>query len=432
MKRIKLVLVFALACLMLAGLVACGGGSSESKPQLVEVTRGDIMVSVSADGNLSLIRDRKLAFGTSGTITEIDVEQGDPVTEGQVLARLDTTSLELAVKSAELGVKAAEIDLEVAQNSYSQITYPYTYRTFALDIPESVAAISDAQRQIKEAQEVLAVGLSSDQYWQIWHNLKDAENNLVEAEGKLARGQGEDVFGSRIIPVASFWTLRAAQLQMEKAQVALDSAQNSLTSAEDQLAKAVIVAPFDGVVAKTDVKEGNILSSVNYATKTIIELIDPNRMELSADVDEIDVPSVKLGQKAIISFDALPNLQLGGEVIAICPLATEEAGLVLYEVKIDFDVPEGSGLKSGMTATADIVLDERSDVLLVPSRAIGRDSSGSPVVEVMVDGEVEERAVLPGISDSFHTEIIDGLSESETVVIQARARTNTSGGLFGG
>jgi len=148
MKRIKLVLVFALACLMLAGLVACGGGSSESKPQLVEVTRGDIMVSVSADGNLSLIRDRKLAFGTSGTITEIDVEQGDPVTEGQVLARLDTTSLELAVESAELAVKAAEIDLEVAQNSYSQITYPYTYRTFALDIPESVAAISDAQRQM--------------------------------------------------------------------------------------------------------------------------------------------------------------------------------------------------------------------------------------------------------------------------------------------
>jgi len=401
-NRVKTVLMLALACLLVVSLGACAGQAEEGQLQLVEVSRGDLMVTVSADGNLSFVKDRKLTFGISGTIAEVNVEEGERVSEGTVLAKLDTISLDLAAK-------AAEADLGIAAANYSKLTYPYTYSTFALDIPTALAAMADAKRELNKAGEALEMGLSLEQYWQVWQGLEQAEEKLTEATQSLARGRGEDVFASGILNVADFWTVRAAQLGMEKAQVALDMANNDLK-------KAVMVAPFDGIVATVNIKEGDNLSAMDYATRTIIELIDPSSMELSAEVDEIDVPNVKPGQRAIISVDALPGVELEGEVVSVSPVATEESGLVLYKIKVSFEAPEGSGLKAGMSATADIVVSERSGVLLVPSRAVGEDSQGKPVVKVMVKGKIEERAVVIGMSDGSQTEIVSGLDEGEVVV----------------
>ena len=423
-KKIKLGLILALACLLLVSLSACGGQEDEIEQQLFEVTRGDLVLTVSADGNLSLPRHQKLTFGIAGTVAKVNVEEGDRVTEGQVLASLDTASLELAIRTAE-------IDLEMATDNYRKITYPYTYSTLTLDVPASLALIGGAQRELDEALEVMQkLGQSREQYsweqyWDVWHNLKDAQDNLVKARENLARGYGQDVIATGILRPTDFWTLRAAQLAMEKAQLALDNANNDLE-------KAVIIVPFDGVIAAVDIKKGDSLSAMDYATKTIVELIDPSSMELKAEVDEIDIPGVRLWQRAIISVDALPDLQLEGRVISIYPLSIEEAGLILYKVKIGFDVPEYSGLKAGMSATADIIISKRSNVLLVPSRAIGQDSSGNPMVKVMVDDQIEDRLVVIGISDDYQTEIVAGLNEGEVVVIERRVKPESAGGFFGG
>jgi len=428
------IVAIGLLCLALVSPTACGEQASESQQQLVEVTRGDIALEVTAEGNLSLPWHRELAFGTSGTIAKINVEQGDRVTKGQMLASLNTTSLEQAVKAAELAVKTAEIDLELAMNDYRQITYPYTYQTFFFDVPASIADMSDAQRELNEALEIMkqGLGLSGEQYWEVRHRLEQAQDDLIEAREKLARGRGDDVFQSELLSVRGYWTLRAAELEAEKAQVALDNAGNDLDEAITDLEKAVILAPFDGAIADVDVKQGDKLSSTNYATTTIIEIIDPTIMELKAELDEIDIPGVELNQRAIIEIDALPALQLEGEVTYIYPVSTEESDVVLYEVTISFDVPLGSGLKSGMSATAEIVMDERSHVLLVPNRAIKQDSQGNPVVEVMVDEQIQERPVALGISDGYETEIVDGLREGEIVVIERRAEPEPSGGFFFG
>jgi len=424
-KTIRLGVVLTLVCLIVVSLAACGGKAEEIERQLVKVSRGDLTLTVSADGNLELPKYRKLTFGTSGTVAEVNVEEGDRVTEGQVLARLDTTDLELAVRNAE-------IDLEMATDNYRKITYPYDYRTWAIDVPAAVTYTGDAQRELDEAMATLQeLGMSQeqyswDQYWDVWHSLKRAQDDLVKARDQLIRGYGQDVFTSGILPMRDFWTLRAAELEMKKAQLALDNAKSNLE-------KAVIVAPFDGVIATANVKEGDKLSSMDYATKTIFELIDPTTMELNAKVDEIDIPDVRLNQKAIISVDALPELHLEGKVTAISTLPTEESGLIMYKVKISFDVPEYSGLKAGMSASADIVTDERNNVLLIPNRAIEMDSSGNPVVKVMVGEQIEERQVVTGISDGLQTELISGLDEGETVVVERRVKQETGGGgLFSG
>ena len=189
MKSWRIVTVLLL-CLTLAGAMACSpfGGDEEAGQQLVKVVRGDLTVSVSGSGNIEVSNEAKLAFGVGGRIDKIYVEEGDNITEGDMLTRLDTISLEQAVKTAELAVKTAEIDLELAMNDFREITYPYTYHTLFFDVPVSIAAIGDAQRQLKEAQEALEIGLSFDQYWEVWRQLKQAQDSLIEAREKLALG----------------------------------------------------------------------------------------------------------------------------------------------------------------------------------------------------------------------------------------------------
>ena len=435
-RRITVLVV----CLALAAQAACGcgnGSDEEIKHQLAEVVRNDLTVEVSGSGNIGVSNEIDLSFEVGGKVDEIYVSEGDRVTEGEALARLDTTSLEQAVKTAEQAVRAAEIDLESATNNFRQITYPYTYYTFAFGVPEATVAIGDAQRQIREALEVMEeLGKSREQYsweqyWEVQHQLKQAENSLVEAKSKLDRGKGEDVFTSGLIPVTNYWTLRSAQLAMDKAQVALDKAKDDLDTAKDKLEKATITAPFDGLAAAVYVKEGDILASPTVASRPVIHLIDPAGMELTVEVDEIDIASVEPGQKVIIELDALPELQLEGEVVSISSLPEAQATVVAYEVKIAFDVPPDAGVKVGMSADADIIIAERSNVLLVPDRAIDADSQGNSVVKVVVaEGETETRPVVTGISDGLQTEIISGISEGETVVIEIRVKSTSPMGLF--
>lgn len=417
-------------CLVLISLTACGRQTPETQQQLVEVTRGDIVLSITAEGTLSLPWHRELTFGTTGTITKINVEEGDGVVKGQELASLDTTSLERTIRTAELAVRSAEMDLESATNSLTELTTPYPFLTFAFAFPESLDAVRAAQSYIEEAQKELVLGLKGEPYdmAEMKEKLRLARERLDEAESKLATGLGEG-----IIPSETYWTIRAAQITVEKAQIALDGAINDVDKARIELEKAVIIAPFDGVIAAVNVKEGDKLSSMNYATTTIIELIDPTIMELKAELDEIDIPDVELNQRAIIEVDALPALQLEGKVTYIDPVSTEESGVVLYEVTISFDVSAGSGLRSGMSATAEVVTDGRSNVLLVPNRAIEYDDQNNPVVKVMVDEQIQEKSVVLGISDGYDTEVLAGVGEGDTVVIEIAVKEEPSGGfMFGG
>ncbi|MFC2068798.1 efflux RND transporter periplasmic adaptor subunit [Chloroflexota bacterium] len=205
------------------------------------------------------------------------------------------------------------------------------------------------------------------------------------------------------------------------AEALLELAERSVTEAQKQLTEAIITAPFDGTVARVDAKEGDIVSSPAMALQPVIRLIDLASMELVAEVDEIDIAEVKTEQKAIIEVDALPALELEGRVTSISQLPSPQAGVVLYEVKISLDANEGLGLRVGMSATADIIISERKNVLLVSSRAVQQDSHGQTIVEVMVNEQIEERVVVTGISDGIQTEIVKGLSEGEIAVIRTRS-----------
>ena len=388
-----------LLCLVLAGTAACAGeGDEEVYWQPAEVVRGDLTVIVSASGNIGISNEAKLAFGSSGKIDKLYVEEGDEVTEDDALARLDTGPLELALTQAQAALAQAEYILDKTEN-------PYTRK----EIRDAKDDVEDAEDYLNYAKAMLAQAyLDNDEeaisQWETEVYL--AQINLDIAEDKL-----------------DAMTFDPDDDEIEILEMQVDAAEQALTEAQKQLDEATITAPFDGLVASVYVEEEDIIS----AAMPILHLIDLTSIELDAEVDEIDIPDVKLGQRAIIEVDALPALQLEGKVISIALLPSTLAGLVVYEVKISLDVPPDSEPKVGMSATADIIIHQRSNVLLVPERAVTQDSQGNPMVWVMVNEQIEERSVGVGISDGYQTEIVSGLQEGDVVVWETKVKPSAPG-----
>ncbi len=420
-NRLKIMaLALSLTLLISSATAGCGNQANQNQNQQVTIKRSDITIKVSADGNLSLIKERKLTFGTSGTVTEINADEGDLVKKGDVLARLDTESLDLAVDTAELALKSATIDVEIATDAWKQITYPYTYYTFAFGVPESLAAISDAQNRLEDLQSGLSESMTAEQYNEVQNNLGKAMDNLITAREKLGRGEGPDLFLSGQLPLSDFWTLREAQLNLDKANLALDRAANDLKRAQDELPKTVITAPFDGLIAQSNLKVGDKLSSGEYNSRVVFDIIDPGQLELKATVDEIDIPLVTLGQEAEISLDALPEVTPTGMVTYISPLSHTEGGVIVYDIKVAVDARKYPAMKPGMTAKADVIIERHTGVLTVSERAIYENAKGGPAVKVKAGTLIEERVIKTGLSDGIETEVTEGLKEGDSVVIERR------------
>jgi len=421
-KRRKIVAVI-LSCLVLVCVLGCrpiggGGGEAEFSGELVSVVRGDLMISVGGSGSVGVANEVDLFFDNGGEVDRIYVEEGDEVSRGRRLAVLvprDKEALELAVTRAEVALMQAEYSLDKAENPYTDD-----------EIEDAEQAVEDAEDFLDLADDMLRYVLQHGSEWEV----QQWQMEVLSAEIQLE--MAED-------------TLDTMLNERDEDQIAI--LKKEVTAAEQALAEArraleteVMVAPFAGVVSGVNVEEGDVIPAPGVAQVAVMHLIDTGVMELVVELDEIDIPGVIPGQRSIIEVDALPELELEGRVSSISPLPREEAGVVFYSVKIGFDVPPASGLRGGMSATADVVLSDRSDVLLVPDRAIKYDAQGNTVVQVMVVGEpegtreIEERPVVTGVSDGFRTEIISGLGEGEMVVIEVPAEASapsSPGFMFG-
>jgi RND family efflux transporter MFP subunit len=209
-----------------------------------------------------------------------------------------------------------------------------------------------------------------------------------------------------------FWTIRAAQLGMGKAQLALDKANADLEN-------ATITAPFDGVVANVYAKQGDIIPSPLASPQIIMYLVDTTDIEVDINIDEMDVPSVQAGERAIINIDALPGTTLNGTVTSVATAPNAQAvatGATIYVAKVNFTIPQGLATKVGMNVRVDIVTNEHKNVLLLPNDAIKKDNQGKSYVEIMNNRQVITKPVVIGLSNSTQTEIVSGLNEGDNVM----------------
>jgi len=366
----KWLIVVTVICLVSVFFTGCLGSNNEVQ-ETAEAMRGDLVISVDVSGNLEMPRKVDLSFGTSGMIKAIMVGEGDRVVKGQTLAKLDAPILEANVAMAELNLE--------------QTIYPYYSYTHASNVPGTWLALDEAKNDLEEAQELLDEG-----------KIDEAQLLLEQVEQSLDKAKEKSKSRIWSLPLS----VKMAELQLDQAQAELD--------------KAIITASFDGVVAAVYIKEGQQLSAMTYANPAIC-LIDPSEIKLSGVIDEIDVPKVKLGQEAVITLDALPDKEVKGRVTFISPASTVQTGVVFYETTIALENPDEE-LKDGMSASAEIVIEQHDDVLLIPNRAI-QGSLEKPWVQVVTNGQIEERQISMGLNDGMYTEVLSGLEEGEEVVL---------------
>ena len=335
--------------------------------------------------------------GTSpeSTLTTVNVTRGDIVRTVLVDGNLEMPH------KADLSFGATGTVTEVLVDEGNNVTKDQVLAR--LDAPSLESSVEMAELQVEIAEE--RVKTARAQY-------EIAQINLDEG----VQGQSEDVLELQVDIAKASW--KTARLNLETAEL-------SLESAELNLEKAVIIAPFDGVVADITINEGKDVSTATLATPAI-SLIDTSEIEMRGFFDEIDIAVVQLGQEANILLDALPDEEVKGRVAFISPVGTIRTGVVSYDTTITLVNP-AEVLRDGMTATAEVIIERRDDVLFIPNRAI-RGTWENPTVLVLVDEQVEEREITLGLSDGINTEVLSGLDEGEKVELPAYGERQ--GGFF--
>ncbi|MFA5917154.1 MAG: efflux RND transporter periplasmic adaptor subunit [Candidatus Gracilibacteria bacterium] len=219
---------------------------------------------------------------------------------------------------------------------------------------------------------------------------------------------------------------------IKKANNSIDQALMKLETANKGLDDYRLESPFDGVVRKIDYMVGdNILSD----SEKYIYIENPDLLEITVNLDQIDIMKVKVGTKATVTFDALPNKPVTAEISSIDPTPIQSSGVVSYEIKIVLDNKDfNKTILSGMTANIEIVTEEKEKTLLVSSTAVTTES-GSTYVTLMKNNSPTKTEVVTGISSGGKTEIVSGLSKGDTVLTTKFVPASNSGstkpaGLF--
>lgn len=464
MKRV-LVILLVLAVLVGGGVAAYQYLLTPVEPkslsenptvEIVSVDRKTLVDTVSASGSIEPEAEVEMKFETGGKVAEVLVKQGQTITAGAILARLDTTDLEMQVRSAEIDLAQAQANLdqllepELAEKVAAAQASVESARLNLADLEDGVdpdevtkaeAALKQTEITLKEAQwaydqvsyrgEVGAMSQANElQDATLAYESAVADYNLAvkeatpaelaEARSSLASAQSSL---AELLQEPSAAEIAAQQANVDKAQLSLEEAQRNL---ED----ATLVAPTGGVVLQVNIEPGErVLDDADEAALTIA---DTSTYLLKMDVDELDIGQVKVGQPAAVTLDAFSGQSFDGTVtdISPSPASTDTDSIVTYEVTIALDTQEqGLGLLSGMTANATIQTKELSEVLVVPNQAIQTDEGSEAITYVEKldeQGNVMRVEVELGLRSGSVREVIAGLEEGDQVIIRQQVETKTA------
>jgi HlyD family secretion protein len=480
LKKLRL-FTFILAAVSLTVLAAgCSSKAStttSTKSVTYIVKKGNISLEVVGTGNLALANTEDLSFDMAGTVEEVLVTDGETVIEGQKLARLDTiawddqiatlketltnskrslVNAQRDITAKELALRQAELNVTTAEEELNQINI-----------------VKDAQTAVDNAEEALETAnanYSSDPAaWAA--RIVDINKQLAEAKAYLNEvlsGAGMNVSSDLSLQISKrLLGIDQSNLSLENAKTAVGDANSAVTDAEAAVTKAqdkldeaqnlspTITAPFAGFISKVNISGGGEVQKGTVA----MQLADPDKFKANIQVTEQDIFSVNVGSSAVVTVDALSNMAFPATITSIAPLATVSQGVVTYKVTVELNtnrtantsLPSGAGtstanitppsgfpdignttnattdlsLKDGLSATVTIILNQASNVLVVPSRAISRQGQ-SYTVQVKSGETTETRTVKIGTSDDSNTEITEGLTEGETIVYTSSSSSSSS------
>jgi HlyD family secretion protein len=308
----------ALAILALLVVLALVGLRALEAPHVSYTTQsakqGDLVVTVTATGPLQPTEQVDIGSELSGTLRSVAVGYNDPVTAGEVLARLDTTRLEAQALQARASLASAEASLDEARAS---------------------------SREASAQQDRL-------------QRLHEISNAKLPSESEFAT--------ARSVATRALGAVRSAEAAVSQARATLDVAQADLSRAE-------IRSPIDGVVLAANARPGQTVAASLQAPVLFTLAGDLTKLHLDLSVDEADVGKVREGQSVRFSVDAWPGRTFDGRIEQVHYGARTQAGVVSYAAIAAVDNPELL-LRPGMTATAEIEVEHDAQVMLVPNAAL--------------------------------------------------------------
>ncbi|MHB1144784.1 MAG: efflux RND transporter periplasmic adaptor subunit [Thiobacillus sp.] len=364
MFKSKTWLRLVLVVLMGAALAYAGWRFTRPAPPEVElatIARGTVESTVvnTRAGTVKACRRAKLAPGSGGQIVKLWVKEGERVKAGQPLLELWSRDL------------AAQRELAIRQVATSEERRR-----------EACIMADNARRDAERTGQLAARGFVSPQ-------------------------RGEDARAEARARQANCGAL-AADVKRAQAQIRVTQA---------GLERTTLTAPFAGIVARVtgEVGEYTTPSPPGIPTPPAVDLIDDTCLYVSAPMDEVDAPRLKAGQPARISLDALPGQRFAGKVRRIAPYVTEvEKQARTVDVEVDFDTPPQHVLLVGYSADVEAIIEQRANVLRVPTQAIQQDGS---VLVLGKDDKLETRSLKTGLANWAFTEIVSGLNAGERVLL---------------
>jgi HlyD family secretion protein len=455
MKR-KTIYILVLAALLVGAFFVWRNMSRSSdtgtQTEFVSVTRGPVAQVVNATGNVAPAGRATLTFESPGRVAEVLGEEGDSVRKDQSLARLDTTDLELALRSAEISLRSAQArydqvkagpaqeDIAAAEASLASALASYDKLKTGPTPDESAAAKANVERTqvlLQQAQaaydriswmggaeampQALQLQQATIDHQTALANYRLATSGATESALKGAEAQIAQAHASleRLKRTPTAEDLAIAQAQLDSAQVVVDQAKRRLDS-------AMLRSTLDGVVERVSITAGQLVS----AGVPALVVADYSAFHIMVIVDEIDVALVQPDQRVKVVLDALPGVEIQGHVDHVGLAASQTTGVVSYDVKIAIDSRDAV-LRVGMSATIDIIVAEKESALLLTNRAIRADrQTGQRYVEVQRNGQTVRVDITTGLRDERNTEILAGLSEGDQVIITTVTSGQALRGLF--
>ena len=361
-KITRWVAVLLVLGLLVVGLYFWLGRSKPVAVSVKPVEKGVVedTVANTRAGTVRACRRAGISPRVGGQIAVMPVKEGDRVVQGQILMEFWNDDLRARVQLAESEIRSASAKAE---------------QTCIL----AQVAEREARRLRQLKQQKLA-----------------AEEAVDKADGE-ARAQ-------KAACTAAKSAIQVSQANLDVALAALDQTQ--------------LKAPFDGIVAEVNGEVGEFVtpSPVGIPTPPAVDLMDISCIYVSAPIDEVDAPGIKVDMPARIALDAFSGKQFKGRVRRIAPYVLDrEKQARTVDVEVDFDVPdECDCLLPGYSADIEIILKAKSDVLRVPTEAV---LEGNKVLRLSGDGLLEQRPVETGLSNWAWTEILDGLQAQDQVVV---------------
>lgn len=379
-KKIIIVVIGLVIVLLIAGLVASKMKEKPIPVQTEKILKQDLVQIVSANGRIHPVTEVKISANISAEILELGVKEGDQVKKGDFLVRLDQSRYKSAVDQAEAAVRSARANVNLTR-----------------------ATMEQNAKQVARTKKLLEESLAAEETYE-----------LIETQYLVSK--------------ASY----------EAAKETVSQVQATFKQAQDELAKTVVHSPIVGTVASLNKEVGEIALGSTFTSDVIMSIADLTQMEAVAEVDENDIPDIVVGLPVNIEVDALPDTPFKGVVKDIARSATIE-GFGTQEQATSFDVKvtvegEVALLRPGMSATVEIQIVEKKNVLAVPIQCLtmrnpkaageqARDLTRvkeedlkDVVFKITDDGQVKMVQVQSGISSDSDIEITGEIQENDEIV----------------